>query len=170
MSAESWPVARFGPVARLRVLAAGLPGAVLHERTLAAPFERVWGYFADMERSTPEFDDQVGEFRVLRRDGHRLVARVRSSGWPRAPITLDVDLEPGWCWMAARPRLFVVGFAAEPEGGSTRFAHLEGLTFPGPPALQAVARPLLIATRRLHRSHVPADVDGIERALGLRNE
>ena len=85
-------------------------------------------------------------------------------------INLDLDLEPGWCWMVARPALYVVGFAAESDGERTRFAHLEGYALPGPPKLQAIVRPLLSATRRLHRADVPGDVDGIERALGLRRD
>jgi hypothetical protein len=167
MSDEIWPVASFGTVARLRALAAGLPGVVLDERTMEAPYERVWDYFADMEHSIPEFDRQVTAFRILDRDGNRLRAQVRSAGLPLW-LNLDVDLEPGWCWMVMRPALYVVGFAAEPDEGRTRFAHLEGYIVPGSPRLQAIVRPLLAASRRLHRAHVPGDVDGLERALGLR--
>lgn len=168
MTEQSWPVAQFGPVARLRALAAALPGAVLDDRVVGAPYERVWDYFADMERSLPEFDRQVGDFRILSRDGNRLRAKVRSAGPLPVWVSLDVDLEPGWCWMVSRPAFYVVGFAAEPDGEQTRFAHLEGYVLPGPSRLQAIVRPLLAASRRLHRAHVPGDVDGIERALGLR--
>jgi hypothetical protein len=149
------------------VLAAGLPGGVLDERTMAAPFDRVWGFFSDMEQSLPRFDRAVGEFRIVERDGSRLVARARTPRL-RFPIKFDVDLESGWCLMTARPSAYVVGFAAIPEGDRTRFAHLEAYSVPAPPLLGTVIRPLLVASRRSLAAHVTHDVDGIERALGLR--
>jgi hypothetical protein len=165
---SSWPVAHLDPVGRLRILAAGLPGAVVDQRTIDAPFERVWGFFSDMEASLPRFDQAVGSFQIVKRAGSRLVARART---PRlhVPVTFDVDLEPGWCWMTARPSAYIVGFAAQPDGDRTRFAHLEAYTLPGPPGLRALVRPLLLASRRHLTTHVRGDVDGIEMALGLRS-
>lgn len=160
-------MAQLDPVGRLRVLAAGLPAAVLDERTMAAPFDKVWGFFSDMEQSLPRFDQAVGEFEIVERDGSRLVARARTPRL-RVPLTLDVDLEPGWCLMTARPSAYVVGFAAVPEGDQTRFAHLEAYSVPVPPLLGTVIRPLLVASRRSLAGHVAHDMDGIERALGLR--
>ena len=37
----SWPVAEYDQVRRLRVIAAGISGARVAERVVAAPFERV---------------------------------------------------------------------------------------------------------------------------------
>lgn len=156
-----WPVATLDPVARLRVLAAGLPGVELHERRLAAPFDEVWGFVGDLERSVATFDRTVSSIRIVSRDGARL--RVRAGGTWRTgfvPVRFDVDLEPGWCWMVSRPQFYVVGMAAVPDGEGTRYGHLEGMT-------RRMLHPLARATRFTHRRHVVSDVDGIERALGL---
>lgn len=161
--ADGWPAATLDPIARLRVLAAGLPGTVVHERTIDAPFDRVWGFIADLERSVPTFDDTVSRVAIVGRprDGERFRIRTRS-GWRMAglPLSFDVDLEPGWCWMVSRPRLYAVGMAAVADGEVTRYGHLEGLAIPG-----RALSPLLPLTRRRHDRHVRSDVDGIERAL-----
>ena len=161
---EAWPTATLAPAARLRALSAGLPGTVVEERVLDAPFERVWGFVADLERSVPTFDRDVARLRVTSRRGTRLRARTTGS-WRMAglPLAFDVDLEPGWCWMVARPRLYVVGMAAAPlpdDPGRTHYLHMEGVPFAGR-LLGSVAR----ATRVRHRRHVASDVDGIARAL-----
>jgi hypothetical protein len=152
----AWPAARLDPIARLRALAAGLPGAALHERVIDAPFADVWGYVSDLEHSVPEWDRDVARIRIVRSSGERL--RVHS--WsPRVPVPLgfDVTLRPGWCWMASH--LYVVGMAAVPDGDRTRFAHLEGFVAGGP---------LLRLSRWRHRAHVVRDVDGIERGVAAR--
>lgn len=164
MTSETWPTAELHPTGRARALAAGLPGAVLQEGVIDAPFARVWGFISDLERSVPEFDDSVARLRVRERDGTRLRVGTRAS-WRMAglPLGFDVDLEDGWCWMVSRPRLYVVAMAAEPDPDDpdrTRYAHLEGLTV----RPRSVAR----ATRWRSRRHVASDVAGIERALGLR--
>lgn len=137
---------------------------MLHERTLDAPFDVVWGFVGDLERSVPSFDRSVASIEVLSRHGHRLEVRA-SSTWRAGflPLRFEVDLDPGWCWMVSRPRLHVVGMAAVADGPRTRYAHLEGTAVPS-----RLLRPLVRATKVKHRVHVPADVDGIERALGLR--
>lgn len=159
-----WPTAELSHLGRVRALAAGLPGAVLQEGLIDAPFADVWGFISDLERSVPAFDDVVARLRVTRRDGTRLRIATRAS-WRMAglPLGFDVDLEDGWCWMVSRPGIYVVGMAAEPDpadAGRTRYAHLEGIT----------VRPRLLAraTRVRSRRHVASDVAGIERALGLR--
>lgn len=163
MTDETWPTAVLGPLGRARALAAGLPGTALQEGVIDAPFDRVWGFVADLERSVPAFDAVVARLRVVERDGTRLRIHTRSS-WRMAglPLGFDVDLEDGWCWMVARPRIYVVAMAAEPDPddpGRTRYAHVEGIT----------VRPRLLAraTRVRSRRHVASDVAGIERALGL---
>jgi hypothetical protein len=58
--------------------------------------------------------------------------------------------------------------AAIPEGERTRFVHLEGVHVHGPRFARFLARPLEWVSRLRHRRHVPHDIDGIERCLGLR--
>lgn len=163
---SAWPTATLPPGARLRALAAGLPGVVVEQRELRAPVEQVWGFIADLPTSVPTFDESVASLEILSREGTRLSVRARS-GWGvgRVPLGFDVDLEPGWCWMVSRPRLYVVGMAAEPhpdDDGRTVFTHLEGVPFGG-----RVLGPVARAARRGRRRHVSSDLDGIARALGL---
>lgn len=164
---DNWPQADLGTVGRLRALAAGYPGAGYAERVLPAPFARVWDYFADMERSIPALDHTVAEFRIVARDGSRLTASTRSP-WLPLHFTLDVDLEPGWCLMTARPVYYLVVFAAQPHREGTLFAHAEAASVPGPEPLRRAMRPLLAVPGRLLARHVSQDIDGIETALGLR--
>jgi hypothetical protein len=168
VTAPGWPDAGLDRIARLRVLAAGLPGAAVVEARLDAPFDRVWGWVSDLERSVPSFDAGVRSLRVVRRepagDGERL--RIRSTAaalW--LPVTFDVDLAPGWCWMASRPQAYVVGMAAEPDGDGTRYAHLEAVAFAAPRAVRPLLAPLLAASRARHRRHVSRDVAGIRRGV-----
>jgi hypothetical protein len=162
--AAPWPTAALAPCARLRALAAGLPGAVVEERVIDAPFAEVWGFIADLERSVPTFDADVRALRVVERRGTRLVARAQSS-WRvgRVPLSFAVDLEPGWCWMVARPHLYVVGMAAEPDPddpGRTRYAHLEGIAL-----RHRLLAPVARLTRSHTRRHVRGDVAGITREV-----
>lgn len=163
---DAWPVAALDPIARLKVLSAGLPGTIVAERTLDAPFDRVWGFIEDLPRSVPTFDRTVARVEVAHRDGTRLRLRTRST-WRAgfAPIGFDVDLEEGWCWMVSRPRLYVVGMAAVPHGTSTRWGQLEGLVTRG-----RLLDPVLRATRPRHRRHVEHDIDGIARAVGALSD
>jgi hypothetical protein len=166
---ETWPQAGLGNVGRLRALAAGFRGAAYAERVLPLPFTRVWDYFSDMERSIPSLDRTVAEFRILTRDGARLTARTRSP-WLPLRFTLDVDLDPGWCLMTARPVYYLVAFAAQPQGEDTLFAHAEAANVPGPEPLRRPLRPLLGLSARWLARHVGHDIDGLEAALGLGTE
>ncbi|HEY8545858.1 MAG TPA: hypothetical protein VIL36_12450 [Acidimicrobiales bacterium] len=169
MTTPAFPEARLDRIARLHVLAAALPGSMVLETVIDAPFDRVWTWLADLERSVPAFECDVDALRVVRRrprpeGGERLRIRTRSSArflW--LPVVFDVDLAPGWCWMVSRPQLYLVGMAAEPDGDRTRFAQLEGFGTSGPPAVQALLRPLLGLSRWRHRRHVPRDVANITR-------
>lgn len=165
--AAPWPTASLAPRARLRALAAGLPGAVVQETVVDAPFDAVWGFIADLERSVPTFDDDVRALRIVERDGTRLAARAASS-WRvgRVPLSFAVDLEPGWCWMVARPHLYVVAMAAEPDPddpGRTRYAHMEGIAL-----RHRLLAPVARLTRLHTRRHVRGDVAGITRAVTSR--
>ena len=140
---------------------------MLEERTIAAPFDVVWGFVSDLPNSVPQFDRDVAAIEILERDGDRLKITSRP---PLVPIRfrLDVELTEGWCWMVARPQLYVVGMAAVAAGDDTRFAMLEGVAVAGPEALRPLLAPVHALSRWRHRRHLPRDVDGIERALGLR--
>jgi hypothetical protein len=166
-----WPEARMSDIERLHVLSAGLPGTAIRERTIPFPFERVWGWVGDLERSAPFFDRDVAAIEIRRRDGEHLEI-VATAPWHlgRARFALDVDLRPGWCWMVARNGLYVVGMAAEPDGDDTRFAHLEGVTVRGPAWLRAAFRPVLAVSRWRHERHLVHDLDGMERGIHLAGD
>jgi Polyketide cyclase / dehydrase and lipid transport len=165
---SGWPVVDLDPIQRLRVLSRVLPGVWMEERVIDAPFEEVWGLASDFERA-PEFDTDVRSVRVLSRQGDQLRLRVRADilgvGVPAGGVA--VELREGWCWM--RSPIYVVGMAAVREGDRTRFGHLEGVPIRGPEVVQRLLRPAAWISRARHRRHVPRDVDGIERCLGLRN-
>lgn len=167
------PTASLGRIARLHVLASALPGVEVQERVIDAPFDAVWGWVADLERSVPQFDGDVAKLRVLRREGpagdERL--RIRAAGPAKLlwlPWTFDVDLRPGWCWMVSKPQSYLVGMAAEPVGDQTRFAHLEGIGFKGSRTWQQVLSPVYAVSRYRHRKHLPHDLANIARLVGER--
>ncbi len=186
MTGPTLPEARLDRIARLHVLAAGLPGCVVVETVLDAPFDRAWAWLADLERSVPAFDRDVADLRVVRRRpadpatpaadpagagagavAERLRIHTRSTArmlW--VPGVLDVDLAPGWCWMASRPQVYIVGMAAEPDGDRTRFAHLEGFGFRARGPVRQLLRPVLALSRWRHRRHIPHDVAAIARLVG----
>jgi hypothetical protein len=155
----TWPTATLGTVSHLRVLAAGLPGAHLHEDVIDAPFDDVWSFVSDLERSAPLFDSDVHSLQVLDVDGEHWRIRARLPRWAAtAPLHFDVTMRPGWCWMVSRPQAYVIGMAAERAGSATRFGHMEGVVLPAPRWLGPAVRPLLTASRWRHRFHVPGDV------------
>lgn len=169
-----WPVADLDGPARLRVLAAALPGVVLHERVLDHPVADVWRVVTDFEGGVPRWEADVSSARVRRRTptgdgGERIDLLAHGPRWTgKRPVAFDVDLRPGWCWMVARrPQVYVVGMAASAADGGrrTRFAHLEGVVLPAPRWTTPVTRLVLAVSRLRHRHHVPRDVDGIERLL-----
>ena len=173
----TWPVAQLDRVARLRVLAEGVPGAVFREYRVDADFERAWSVLTDLEHSVPIYDGQVTRFEVVERSpsadgaGERLRARVRVSRWT-GPLTqrFQVDLSPGWCWMVGDAQLYLVGMAAEPDpaGTGTRLAHLEGIPLPTARSLRRFVALGLRALRRLHAHHVDGDVRRIIRLIDRR--
>jgi hypothetical protein len=165
---SDWPVVELGPLDRLRVMSRVLPGVWMEERVIDAPFDDVWDFASDLERA-PEFDTDLHSVKVVSREADRLRIRVRADvfGLAMPPVPVAVELREGWCWM--RSPLYVVGMAAAPEGGRTRFGHLEGVPLHGPRAVQALLRPVAWVSRLRHRYHIPHDIDGIERSLGLRS-
>ncbi|NUP61890.1 MAG: hypothetical protein HOW71_06895, partial [Nonomuraea sp.] len=128
----NWPVADLDPVRRLRVLAAAVPGAVVAERIIRAPFEQVWEVASDLEREFGTFEPDMRRLRIVADDGGgRLVAEARSRYGMRARF--DVDLRPGWCWMQSR--LLLVGLAATAVPEGTLVAQTGGVRVPGRSAL-----------------------------------
>jgi hypothetical protein len=144
-----WPQATLDPLARLGLVEAAMPGSAATEAVIDAPFDRVWGYVADLERSVPEFDRLVRRIRIRSRrpaddndDGgaETLDMQAWQVGVP-APMRFDVRLEPGLCLMRGWGRLYFVGMAARPEGDDrTRFRHVEGVPLPGARLLRPVFR------------------------------
>jgi hypothetical protein len=148
-----WPTATLDPVRRLRVLAATLPGVHLEERDVEVPFEQLWEFLTDLEHNVPRFDTLVTKLRVTHRSAERL--RVVATTSQHLSIRLDVDLEPGFMWMQAPGRAYVVGIGAAARGsGGSRYAHLEGI-------------PNRVGQRLQHRTtrHVQADVENLVRLL-----
>lgn len=151
--AAAWPTATLDGVRRLRVLGEVLAGVQMVERDLEHSFERVWAVVSDLERNVPRFDREVASLRVVSREGTRLRIATRTRQGLRVPF--DVELEPGFMWMQAPARAYVVGMAATPlDDGRTRLAHLEG-----------IPRPIGAVLARATARHVSADLDGVARIL-----
>jgi hypothetical protein len=167
MIEQQWPTAELDDIARLRVLAEAVPGAAIEERVIDAPYDRVWPLVTDLERNVARFDTDVHRIRMIRRDGDRIIFwGIASWRWLWVPARFAAEIRDGFCWMYTQG--YVVGMAAVREGDRTRFAHMEGFHFRGPRWMQFLLRPVARISRWRHGYHVPADVDGIERCLGLR--
>lgn len=155
----SWPVPEFDQVRRLRVLAAGIPGARVAERLIPAPFEEVWGIVSDLEHELGNFEPDMRSVTVLRA-GDRVEARARGVLGLRARF--DVELDPGWCWMQSR--FLLIGLAAVPAPGGTLVAATGGIRVPGRSALVPIG--VLASNRRALRrlaarlSAAPAAIPG----------
>jgi hypothetical protein len=108
-------------VLRLHLLAEALPGSVVAERSLAAPFDRVWHVVSDLEVMVPLYERNVTAVEVIERsaDQARIVATVRGGHVEE----MEVRLAPGWCLMQS-PSV-VIAFGARPVGSNTLLAHLE---------------------------------------------
>ncbi|MEQ4724248.1 hypothetical protein [Nonomuraea sp. B19D2] len=146
------PVARpdIDPIDRLAILAAALPGAVVGQRRIAAPFEAVWQVIADLEHATPRYEPGVAQVRVIERRGEFLRLLVRDTAGRED--AMDARLRPGWCVMQSDT--IVIAFAARRLGGETLLAHLEhrrGRTpAPGPHESQVDRAALAKIDQELH--------------------
>jgi hypothetical protein len=161
---ERWPSVDLDPLMRLRILAATLPGVAMEERTLPVPFDDVWQFIADLERSVPAFDPLVRSIQILERSASGENLRLRA--WP-SPFSFRVELTEGLCLMHSP--VFMVAMAAMPLGpGATRFAHLEGIPTSGSPKMRSFQGRIVRLLRGAHRGNVNRDLDGIERGLRSR--
>ncbi|MEV4357367.1 hypothetical protein ACWEPL_49800 [Nonomuraea sp. NPDC004186] len=109
------------PIDRLAILAAALPGAVVGQRRIAAPFEAVWQVVADLEHATPRYEPGVAHVRVIEQRGEFLRLLVQDSAGRED--AMDARLRPGWCLMQSAT--VVIAFAARRLGSETLLAHLE---------------------------------------------
>ncbi|MBO0821616.1 MAG: hypothetical protein J2P26_12295 [Nocardiopsaceae bacterium] len=135
------------PVHRLTILAAALPGAVVRQRRIAAPFEAVWRVIADLEHSTPRYEPGVARVHLTHRHGQRLHLLVTHSDGREEPAT--ATLRPGWCLMQSATA--VVAFAANPIGHQTLLAHLEHRRGPAPAPGPSRSRQRRTALTRIDR-------------------
>lgn len=118
----AWPSADLDAVDRMRALAAGLPHAALDDTVFDADFDRVWGFIADLERSTPQYEASVSQLSILSREGERL--ELDSATPFGTSMRFRAILRPGWCVMASSSG--AIGMAARPESEhTTRFVHFE---------------------------------------------
>jgi hypothetical protein len=109
------------PIDRLAILAAALPGAVVGQRRIAAPFDAVWQVIADLEHATPRYEPGVAHVRVIEQRGEHLRLLVQdTAGREQA---MDARLRSGWCLMQSAT--LVIAFAARRLGSETLLAHLE---------------------------------------------
>lgn len=149
-------------VGRLRIMAAGIPGAKVVESVLPAPVEAVWAVMSDLEGEFGRFQPDMRSVRVLRVTGDRVEALARSKYGLRAHFR--GVLRPGWCWLQSR--FLIIGMAAAPEhGGGTRVALTGGVRVPGRAAIVPVGaeRELRQAMTRLSAG-VPPRVSGAGRS------
>lgn len=134
------------PIDRLTILAAALPGAIVRQRQVAAPFDAVWRVIADLEHAIPRYEPGVAHVRIIERHGHLLRVLVQDTGGREE--MMDAKLRPGWCLMQSAT--VVVAFAARPLGSQTLLAHLEH---------QRVQTPLTSQSRSDYRRVAEAKID-----------
>ena len=127
----NWPSAQLTEVERFRALAAGVPGAAVTERVLAAPVERVRELLMDLAVFA-EIQADLVSADLVERDGDRVVVLARGRRGQRA--RLEGQLKPGWCWLQS-PFLIIGMAAAEEPGGGTRVALTGGIRVPGRAAI-----------------------------------
>jgi len=158
MSVDRWPTVELSNVRRMRVLGEAVPNAQMAETIVDAPFERVWTWFSDLERSVPAFDGLVRRVHIRRRDGDHLEITSWQGPGASVPTPFHVLLEPnGWCLMTAPARIYVVGMCADPVGDDqTHVAVLEAM----PRRLGRLLRPFV-------GHHVRGDVHRIGEVLGV---
>jgi hypothetical protein len=130
----NWPSTELTEVERFRALAAGVPGAAVTERVVAAPVERVRELLMDLDVFA-EIQADLASAVLVRRDGERAVVLARGRRGQRA--RLEGQFRPGWCWLQSRFLIIGIAVAPEPTGG-TRVALTGGIRVPGRAAIVPV--------------------------------
>lgn len=126
-----WPQVEPTDVERFRALAAGVPGATVTERVLAAPPDRVKELLTDLDTFATIHADLVSAT-LLEHDGDRVVVLARGRRGQRA--RLEGQFRSGWCWLQSR--FLIIGMAVSDEpGGGTRVALTGGIRVPGRAAI-----------------------------------
>jgi hypothetical protein len=129
---DNWPTAELDPVRRLRVLAAGIPGAAVTERVFDTAPAQAWDLMWGDGRNFTVFQTDMHSIESMERDEERVRMLVRSRYGMRAQLEGTVRI--GWCWLQSRFLLIGMAAAAEP-GGGTRVALTGGVRVPGRAAL-----------------------------------
>ncbi|MFI5713092.1 hypothetical protein [Kribbella sp. NPDC051620] len=130
---DNWPDVQLDAVRRLRVLAAGIPGATVTERVYDTTPAHAWDLIWGDGRTFVEFQTDMKKVEWIERDGDRVRMQVRSRYGMRA--RLQGTIRPGWCWLQSRFLLMGMAVAEEPDGGGTRVALTGGVRVPGRAAL-----------------------------------
>jgi hypothetical protein len=152
-----WPVASLDPISRAKVLAATIPSAAFHLGVINAPYDEVWSWTTQLDKSVARFDSQVDRVVIQRREELdeagatllRMTARTHG-----LTVPFQVRIEEGFCLMRGWARVYLVIMAAVPEdeGERTRFFHMEAIPLPG-------AGPM----RRIIQREVDADFRHLKR-------
>ncbi|MCG7526052.1 hypothetical protein MHW47_16580 [Streptomyces sp. OfavH-34-F] len=133
-----WPAgAPLDPVRRLRVLAAGVSGARVTVREIAAPCADVAPLLADVDGELARLVPDMRRLRLTRAEGDRVEAQARSRFGMRARF--HGVRRPGWLWLQSR--FVLIGIAAAPapdRPGHTLVAFTGGVRVPGRAALVPV--------------------------------
>ncbi|MBS2536390.1 hypothetical protein KGQ20_26875 [Catenulispora sp. NF23] len=116
------------------------PTAAYGQLHINAPFDRVWHYLADMDRSIPDLIGFIRRFELAADGSARATGLLGNRG------RFTVDLREGWCVM--QDRFVVGGFAAVADGDGTLLAGCGALRTPG---VRRVA-PLLLGERAVLRT------------------
>ena len=88
----NWPNVELTDVKRFRALAAGVPGAAVTERVLAAPVERVKELLTDLDAFATIHAADLVSATLLERNGDRVVVLARGRRGQRA--RLEGQLRP----------------------------------------------------------------------------
>lgn len=129
---EHWPTTGLTTIQRFRAVAAGIRGAAVTERVVAAEFGDVWAILTDFEGRFTEVQPDMRRTKIIEQEGSHLVLLASSHYGLRAKL-VGVN-RPGWCWLQSR--LLIIGMAAAPErSGGTRVALTGGVRVPHRPAI-----------------------------------
>jgi hypothetical protein len=129
---DNWPTAELDPVRRLRVLAAGIPGAAVTERVFDRPLAQVWELMWGEGRAFAELQPDMRSITRLTVAGDHVSLHARSHYGMRAH--LKGVARPGWCWLQSRFLLIGMAATEEPDG-RTRVALTGGIRIPTRAAL-----------------------------------